>query len=157
KPVATEVARADIAAPLPSHESPNAATATAGGEQPQPPVKDNGPVIPAATAAALVSGFGSRPSAPAPEPPVKAAPPQADPRCPSREAITGDAPAITEVKTSHGVVKLADLRIDSRPQGATVMLVDNGKTSFLGTTPVAASLDPSRAYDVIFTLEGHPA
>ncbi len=52
--------------------------------------------------------------------------------------------------------KLADIRLDSKPPGATVMLVDNGKTSFLGTTPVAAALDSSRSYDVIFTLEGHP-
>jgi hypothetical protein len=36
------------------------------------------------------------------------------------------------------------------------MLVDNGKTTFLGTTPVAASLDRSRGYDVVFTLSGHP-
>jgi hypothetical protein len=62
--------------------------------------------------------------------------------------------AVREVKTSQGVVKLVDVRIDSKPSGATVMLVDNGKTSFLGTTPVAASVDPSRSYDVILTLEG---
>jgi hypothetical protein len=63
---------------------------------------------------------------------------------------------VHEVQTTRGVVKLVDVRIDSKPAGATVMLVDNGKTSFLGTTPVAASVDPSRAYDVIFTLEGRP-
>src|SRR6185312_11055103 len=53
--------------------------------------------------------------------------------------------------------KLADVRIDSTPPGATVTLVDVNKTSLLGTTPLATSLDPSRAYDVIFTLEGRPA
>ena len=53
-------------------------------------------------------------------------------------------------------MKLADVRIDSKPTGATVMLIDNGKTSFLGTTPIATSLDPSRAYDVVFTLQGRP-
>jgi hypothetical protein len=36
------------------------------------------------------------------------------------------------------------------------MLVDNGKTSFLGSTPLATSLDPSRKYDVIFTSPGRP-
>jgi hypothetical protein len=36
------------------------------------------------------------------------------------------------------------------------MLVDGGKTSFLGTTPVNASVDPSRSYDVVYTLAGHP-
>jgi hypothetical protein len=53
--------------------------------------------------------------------------------------------------------KLADVRIDSAPAGATVMLVDNGKQSFLGTTPIATSLDPSRSYDVVFTLDGRPS
>ena len=48
------------------------------------------------------------------------------------------------------------MRIDSKPAGATVMLVDNGKTSFLGSTPLATSLDPSRKYDVIFTAPGRP-
>ena len=55
------------------------------------------------------------------------------------------------------VPKLADVRIDSAPAGATVMLVDNGKQSFLGTTPIATSLDPSRSYDVVFTLDGRPS
>jgi hypothetical protein len=41
--------------------------------------------------------------------------------------------------------------------GATVMLVDNGKTSLLGTTPIATALDPSRSYDVILTVEGRPS
>ena len=66
---------------------------------------------------------------------------------------SGAAP-VREVKTAKGLVKLVDVRIDSKPAGATVMLVDNGKTSFLGTTPVATSLDAGRAYDVVFTLEG---
>lgn len=49
------------------------------------------------------------------------------------------------------VVALVAVRIDSQPSGATVMLVDHGKSSFLGTTPIAASLDPSRTYEVVFT------
>ena len=58
------------------------------------------------------------------------------------------------MKTAKGVVTLVDVRIDSKPAGATVMLVDDGKSSFLGTTPVATSLDASRAYDVVLTLDG---
>ncbi len=53
--------------------------------------------------------------------------------------------------------KLTDVRIDSSPSGATVMLVDNGKQSFLGSTPIASSLDASRSYDVVFTLDGRPS
>ncbi len=44
-----------------------------------------------------------------------------------------------------------DVRIDSKPAGATVMLVDRGKTSFLGTTPVSAAVDPARRYELVFT------
>lgn len=64
------------------------------------------------------------------------------------------APAPTEAMPT--TPKLTDVRIDSTPAGATVMLVDGGKTSFLGTTPIATSLDPSRSYDVVFTLQGRP-
>ncbi len=64
---------------------------------------------------------------------------------------TTDSPAPAPVHTDA-----ADVRIDSTPPGATVMLVDGGKTSFLGTTPIATSLDSSRGYDVVFTLEGRP-
>jgi hypothetical protein len=70
--------------------------------------------------------------------------------------VAVEAPVVHEVQSAHGVVKLVDVRIDSKPAGATVMLVDNGKTQFLGTTPVAASVDPSRSYDVVLTLEGRP-
>jgi hypothetical protein len=72
------------------------------------------------------------------------------------KAVGESAPVVHEVQTARGTVKLVDVRIDSTPAGATVMLVDNGKTTFLGTTPVAASVDPGRGYDVVLTLEGRP-
>jgi hypothetical protein len=34
------------------------------------------------------------------------------------------------------------------------MLVDNGRTVYVGTTPVTAHVDAGRVYDVVFTLEG---
>ncbi len=52
---------------------------------------------------------------------------------------------------------LVDVRIDSQPSGATVTLVDGGKHSFLGTTPVSASVDPSRQYELVFTHGRKPA
>jgi hypothetical protein len=70
--------------------------------------------------------------------------------------VSKTPPQIREVQTPKGVLKFADVRIDSKPSGATVMLVDNGKTSFLGSTPLATSLDPSRQYEVVFTVEGRP-
>jgi hypothetical protein len=36
------------------------------------------------------------------------------------------------------------------------MLVDRGKTNFLGTTPISTSLDPSRQYDLVFMSAGQP-
>lgn len=53
---------------------------------------------------------------------------------------------------------LVDVRFDSNPPGAMVMLVDRGRgvTSPVGTTPVRTALEPKGTYDAIFTLEGHP-
>lgn len=176
-----------------SPESANAATASAGAEQPEPPTKaedlarqeaaaaetakhpaaESESMLPAATTAALTH----EPPAPAPaaEAP-KAETPKADAAKPAVPAAVAPAPApagaevvavkalktsnepavVREVRTARGVVKLVDVRIDSKPSGATVTLVDAGKTSFLGTTPLATSLDPSRKYDVIFALAGRP-
>jgi hypothetical protein len=84
-------------------------------------------------------------------------PPSTGPVAPAGvKAVADSAPVVQEVRTAHGLVKLVDVRIDSKPSGATVMLVDNGKTTLLGTTPVAASVDPSRGYDVVLTLDGRP-
>jgi len=97
--------------------------------------------------------------------PAAAAPAKADPAVAKTEPapvavksikMSSEPGVIREVQTTHGVVKLVDVRIDSKPAGATVMLVDNGKTSFLGSTPLATSVDPSRKYDVIFTYAGRP-
>jgi hypothetical protein len=54
------------------------------------------------------------------------------------------------------VIHLADVRIDSKPAGATVTLVDGTKKSFLGTTPLATSLDASHTYDLEISLAGRP-
>ena len=59
-------------------------------------------------------------------------------------AAANTAPAIV-------AANLVDVRIDSKPSGATVMLVDGGKTSFLGTTPMMAALDRTRTYELVFS------
>jgi|GEM_PF-1844494 len=66
----------------------------------------------------------------------------------SMPSTTTAAPKVTKT--------FVDVRIDSTPSGATVMLVDRGKTSFLGTTPISASVDPSRSYDIVFTYANKP-
>ena len=47
------------------------------------------------------------------------------------------------------------VRVESDPPGATAMIVDNGKSTLVGVTPVDASLDGSHAYDVVLTSDGH--
>jgi hypothetical protein len=143
-----EIARA----PKPSPESPNAATSSAGGEQPQPPPKaaQVPPPMTPELAKAEAAANAENDDAPAMTRDAPASVQQPS----TLEAPAAAALPVTEVKTPRGVVKLVDVRIDSRPAGATVMLVDNGKSSFLGTTPLATSIDSSKSYDVIFTLEG---
>jgi hypothetical protein len=61
------------------------------------------------------------------------------------------------VQTAKGTVTLADIRIDTEPQGASITLVDRGKQFPLGSTPLATSLDTSRQYDIVIELAGRPA
>jgi hypothetical protein len=193
--VAAPAAEAIATPAAPSTESANAATATAGGSQPEPPAPTAAPhpnanevkvvdhasdetpgatpvaaaaaasaaapapvavatavPAPAATAAAAAAPAPAAVAASAPAPaPVPAAVPAT-----AVKSVGESAPVVHEIQTAHGTVSLVDIRIDSTPAGATVMLVDNGKTTFLGTTPVAASVDPGRTYDVVLTLEGRP-
>lgn len=112
-----------------SSESANAATASAGGEQPQPPTKEEQA---AAMAAAAAGETGS---------------------------LTSDAPAerLRDVQAAKGTIALTDVRIDTEPQGASIILIDRGKQFPLGSTPLSTSLDPSRQYEVIIELAGRTA
>jgi len=132
-------------APDPNSESHNAATASAGADQPQPPTKAED-AAKQQEAAALAAAHQDDPAA---EPSLTQ-----DAPATAAAHVATNGPAVQEIQTSHGVVKLVDVRIDSKPSGATVMLVDDGKTSFLGKTPLATSVDATKTYDVIFTLEG---
>ena len=140
----------------PAAESANAATATAGADQPEPPAATKAEPAAAQAEPAAAPAAKAEPVAVAKaEPAAVAAPAKAEPVAVAK-AEPAAAPSIHEVQTTRGVVKLVDIRIDSKPSGATVMLVDNGKTNFLGTTPIATALDPARSYDVIFTIAGRP-
>ncbi|NVB80190.1 MAG: hypothetical protein HOV81_17480, partial [Kofleriaceae bacterium] len=163
-PVLAAAQPAEVEQPMarpPVAPSENSGTESALGEPPQPPTKEEGtpPAEAANEAAPSAAGEGAA-TAPAAEaatvPAVEGAAAAPAVVAPAVAAVAEPAAPVHEVKTAKGVVKLVDVRIDSKPAGATVMLVDNGKTSFLGTTPVATSLDASRGYDVIFTLEGRP-
>ena len=141
------VAAAQPAAALPAAESSNAATASAGATQPEPPAPAPAPAAAPAPAPAPAAEPPVAAPAPAAEPAVAATAPAGEPAVAATAPVAEPAPAAR---------KLVDIRIDSSPAGATVMLVSNGKTSFLGTTPIATSLDAAGAYDVVFALEGKP-
>ena len=51
---------------------------------------------------------------------------------------------------------LIDVRIDSIPSGATVMIADRGKTQLVGNTPIAVAIDPTRDYDLVVSYAGKP-
>jgi hypothetical protein len=51
--------------------------------------------------------------------------------------------------------KLVEVRLESTPPGASVTLVDAGNVSVLGRTPIDASVDLSRSYEVVFALDAH--
>jgi len=100
-------------------------------------------------ASAGIASATPAPAVVAPEPaaaPIEAAPTEAAPTEPSptQPAVESAAPS------------LVDVRIDSKPAGATVMLVDRGKTAFLGSTPISPAVDPAREYDLVLTYADRP-
>ena len=93
-------------------------------------------------------------AAPAVAAPAVAEPAKADPSVLGSAVASMPAPAPAAAKIAKPT--FVDVRIDSSPSGATVMLVDRGKTSFLGTTPISASVDPTRTYEVVLTYANKP-
>jgi hypothetical protein len=102
---------------------------------------------------ALVGGFiafelrdgKSGPAAnPAPAPAQAAAVP----------AVPATVPAARAVAPTPAAAAFVDVLLLSTPSGATVTLVDRGKTSFIGTTPISIALDRSRTYELVFS---HPS
>ena len=70
---------------------------------------------------------------------------------PAIAAPAGAAPIVV-----GGRPVFVEVRLDSNPAGATVMLVDRGKTTFLGTTPISTAVDGARQYDLVFTYKDRP-
>lgn len=66
------------------------------------------------------------------------------------------APEPAPVEPAAPQVRLVDVRIDSKPIGATVMLVEHGRTQLIGNTPISASFDVAREYDLVFTYPDQP-
>jgi len=91
----------------------------------------------------------ARPADPHPAAPAK--PPIVAPVVAPVETAPRPAPVVAPAPPA-----LVDVRIDSTPSGATVTLVDRGRTQLVGETPVDAAVDPSREYDLVFTYAGGP-
>jgi hypothetical protein len=68
------------------------------------------------------------------------------------------APIETATPSTAAVTNTATMQvpISSWPQGAIVTLVDNGSATVIGKTPMIASLDPSRSYDVVLAVKDRP-
>lgn len=118
-----------------------AATATAN---PMPAVAEPAPGEPTRAPLEAVPAVNVGP-APATTPAPSGKPAAAGSRAPP-------APAATVVPAAT----LVDVRIDSTPSGAQVLLVDRGKTQLVGNTPVNATVDASREYDLVFTYPNRP-
>jgi hypothetical protein len=129
--------RDDLAATAPAAGAPAVAPSQAPATAPS-----QAPAAASASTATAAPAVISAPAAqPAPEAAAAVAPGAPDP------AAAGAAPASPE---------LVDVRIDSIPAGATVMLVDRGRAQLIGDTPVDTALDPSREYDLVFTSPSAP-
>ena len=72
------------------------------------------------------------------------------------KAIAAEPPKTETAAPAPAIDDDGGISISSVPSGATVTLVDGGKMSALGTTPVHLVLDPNKTYDVILTMDGHP-
>jgi hypothetical protein len=93
-------------------------------------------VAPAAIATAVVPAAAPIPALAAPIPPPV--------------AVAFAAPvAIEETPPS---AKLVNVRFESKPQGATVTIMDNGRATVVGSTPVTAAVDSSQNYDAVFAI-----
>ena len=125
------VAAAPAAAPPQAPAAASAAAPTAAPARPAPEVT-------ATPSAPEVTATPSAPEAPAaavaPVAPVPAA------AAPAAVAPVASAPAAA----APAAPELVDVRIDSIPAGATVMLVDRGRAQLIGDTPVDTAVDPSR-------------
>jgi hypothetical protein len=93
----------------------------------------------------------TRAAEPAPTPVTRAAEPAPTPPA---ARVAEAAPAVVEPAARPPA--LVDVRIDSVPRGATVTLVDRGRSQFVGNTPVSVAVDPSREYELTFSHPGKP-
>ena len=88
----------------------------------------------------------------APAPILPAKPLVAVAPAPAPALAPAPAPPAVEVKPATDV----NLPITSNPTGAIVTLIDDGDATVVGRTPITATLDPARGYELVVALHGHP-
>jgi hypothetical protein len=65
-------------------------------------------------------------------------------------------PIVEPAKPAPVVLPPTTLRVETVPAGATIAFVgSDGATTIVGTSPVDATIDPARTYDVLVTLADH--
>jgi hypothetical protein len=115
----------------------------------------------AAIAAIAPTAAVEPPPVAAVEPPPAAAvepAPAAAPNVAAPVAATAVEPApVVAAAPAKATSGLVELRFDSNPAGASVTLIQDGRPSYLGDTPVSGSLEAGHAYDLVFAIEGRPS
>jgi hypothetical protein len=117
----------------------------------------------AAVPASVAPGASAAPAAVAPPPSPSPSPSVETTALPAVSPDTATPSPETAVPSAQPIVEparppdLVEVRIDSAPSGATVTLIDGGKSQFVGTTPVNAAVDPSREYDLVFSWASRPS
>ena len=107
---------------------------------------------------ALAATDGDTPSA-APSVKAHAATTTAPPTTSAPPVTTTRAVATTPTTAGTTTAKAApmvEIPISSWPAGATVTLVDDGAAKIIGHTPMTASVDASRSYDIVLAVSGRP-
>ncbi len=116
-------------------------TATAPiATEPAPPATANSAAVEPAAIAVAAATTEAAPTEPA------IAMPGPLPTVPQRNVMGPDA--------TPAAASLVNVRFESKPSGATVTLVDRGRTSLIGTTPINAALDSTYNYEIVFSLDG---
>jgi hypothetical protein len=146
-------AKPDAVAPARQVAEPAPGPASAAVTPPVTVAPASAVVVPAAVQADPAPA--PAPAAPAPASAVAPAPaPAAVAPAAVPEPVAPPPPVPVQVVARPPA--LVDVRLDSIPSGATVMLVDHGRTQLVGNTPISAAFDPAREYDLVFTYPSKP-
>jgi hypothetical protein len=119
------------------------------------PPKDTAANVAPAPKAEVTADVKAAPAVVAEAAPAPAVAPAVEPGAQAEPAVV--VPVVVEpaAPAAPAAPTAVMIDLDSEPQGATVLLVEGGNTTSLGATPLTHELDPSRTYEVMFTLAGH--